>query len=112
MRQRLYEAMMDLGARAGCHQLPERSFFFKGRQFPVCARCTGVLLGQLAGMAAYFVHPLTGNQIAVLCLVMLADWALQAAGIRESTNVRRLLTGGLCGFGLGELYIMLLLRFV
>lgn len=25
----------------GCHRRPERSFFYKGRQFPICARCTG-----------------------------------------------------------------------
>ena len=29
----------------GCHQMPERSFFFKGYQFPVCARCTGMIVG-------------------------------------------------------------------
>ena len=29
----------------GCHCRPDRSFFFRGRQFPVCARCTGMLLG-------------------------------------------------------------------
>ncbi|MBQ7242777.1 MAG: DUF2085 domain-containing protein [Bacilli bacterium] len=27
------------------HQLPNRSFFFHGRQFPLCARCSGILLG-------------------------------------------------------------------
>lgn len=26
--------------------MPERSFFYKGEQFPVCARCTGAALGQ------------------------------------------------------------------
>ncbi|MBQ3473297.1 MAG: DUF2085 domain-containing protein, partial [Methanobrevibacter sp.] len=24
-----------------CHRMHERSFFIKGHQFPVCARCTG-----------------------------------------------------------------------
>ena len=27
-----------------CHQKPERSFFWDGHQFPVCARCTGLYL--------------------------------------------------------------------
>lgn len=31
-----------------CHRLPQRSFFWKGRQFPVCARCTGIHIGYLS----------------------------------------------------------------
>ena len=31
----------------GCHQLPERSFFFKGYQLPICARCLGIILGYI-----------------------------------------------------------------
>src|SRR4051812_167741 len=27
-----------------CHQRPDRSFFWQGHQFPVCARCTGIYL--------------------------------------------------------------------
>jgi uncharacterized membrane protein len=37
-----------------CHQLPERSFFFDGRQLPVCARCTGLYLSGVAGLAAWW----------------------------------------------------------
>jgi uncharacterized membrane protein len=36
-----------------CHQLPERSFFFDGRQLPVCARCTGLYLSGAAGLVAW-----------------------------------------------------------
>ncbi len=28
-----------------CHRLPEHSFFFGGRQSPLCARCTGTYIG-------------------------------------------------------------------
>ena len=31
-----------------CHRKPERSFFWRGKQFPVCARCTGIHLGYLS----------------------------------------------------------------
>ena len=34
----------------GCHARPDRSFFFRGRQFPICARCTGELVGMLIGI--------------------------------------------------------------
>lgn len=37
-----------------CHQLPERSFFLDGRQLPVCARCTGLYLSGVAGLAAWW----------------------------------------------------------
>ncbi|MBS5794738.1 MAG: DUF2085 domain-containing protein [Clostridiales bacterium] len=26
------------------HQIPERSFFIKGYQMPICARCVGVII--------------------------------------------------------------------
>jgi hypothetical protein len=31
-----------------CHRLPERSFSVAGRQFHICARCTGVVVGLVA----------------------------------------------------------------
>lgn len=36
-----------------CHQLPERSFHVAGMQFPVCARCTGLYLGGIVGVALW-----------------------------------------------------------
>ena len=35
-----------------CHRIPERSFFFRGHQFPVCARCTGFYIS----LAIYFIY--------------------------------------------------------
>jgi uncharacterized membrane protein len=32
-----------------CHQIPERSFHLHGQQLPLCARCTGIYMGALAG---------------------------------------------------------------
>jgi len=34
-----------------CHQRPERSFHLWAAQLPVCARCTGIYLGAVLGLA-------------------------------------------------------------
>jgi uncharacterized membrane protein len=36
-----------------CHQLPERSFFFRGFPLAVCGRCLGIYLGFSAGTILY-----------------------------------------------------------
>lgn len=89
-----------LGRASGCHQMPERSIFFRGKQFPVCARCTGVYIGELLALLSvkWFRPPLW--VVPLFCAVMLVDWGIQALKWRESTNIRRLITGLLCGYGL------------
>ena len=44
---KIWIKLMNLGDKIGCHQISERSFFIKGYQFPVCARCTGVFFGEI-----------------------------------------------------------------
>ena len=47
MNDKQWIRLMELGEMLGCHQMPERSFFIKGFQFPVCARCIGVILSAI-----------------------------------------------------------------
>lgn len=96
--------LMELGERLGCHQMPDRSFFIKGWQFPVCARCTGVIIGQAAGTAVCLRKKIPLYISAICCEITLLDWSLQQAGIKQSTNLRRLVTGILGGFGLTAVY--------
>lgn len=99
-RDELWIKAMSLGAAAGCHQMPERSFFIGGYQMPVCARCTGVFLGQCAAFAVLICRKrVPAWAAAVLLLTMGADWFVQYIGLRESTNPRRLVTGVLGGMG-------------
>lgn len=112
MNNQQYQSLMELGARMGCHQMPERSFFIKGFQFPVCARCTGVILGQIIGFCCYFAFELPFVWTYIFCGVMFLDWLVQKVELWESTNLRRLLTGLLCGFALGQFYLRILMRFV
>ena len=70
--------LMNLGHRLGCHQMEERSFHFKGYQFPVCARCTGVFLGEIIAIVLL----LLGIKINIfmsiaLLLIMGFDWFIQ-----------------------------------
>lgn len=104
----LWLKAMEYGARCGCHQRADRSFFIEQWQFPVCARCTGVMIGHIIGFPLGMKSRVSPWAAACLCEVMLADWVLQAVGIRESTNGRRLVTGIVGGIGTAVLYAMTL----
>jgi uncharacterized membrane protein len=78
-----------------CHQLPERSFSFRSRQVPLCARCLGIYLGALA-------IPLYACDLriaAALIALMIIDGGTQALGLRVSKNWIRFASG--IGFSLG-----------
>ena len=96
---------MRLGECLGCHQMPERSFFYKGYQFPVCARCTGVILSSVTAFFVFLKKKLSVFFCLLLSGIMFLDWFLQYKGIRESTNPRRLITGLLGGFGYSTLHL-------
>ena len=93
-----------------CHCDPRRSFFYKGKQFPVCARCTGILFGYLVGiLAAVTTHLAYRGWIPLAVLPMALDGGLQALWGKESTNLRRLFTGVLGGVGI--VYLLVNLHF-
>jgi uncharacterized membrane protein len=102
---RVWELAMKVGNFCGCHQRADRSFFFRGYQFPVCARCFGLWCGYIIGLFAYkFYRP-----IYILCiglmLIMLIDWLVQYLEVLMSNNIRRFTTGMLCGYGFINLLI-------
>lgn len=81
-----------------CHRMPERSFFIKGYQFPVCARCTGILVGYIIGIIYIILCNKLGYTIELLLMLpMLIDGIGQYRGYFVSTNIRRLITGILAG---------------
>lgn len=107
----IYNTLWNIGNTSGCHQIPERSFFLKGRQFPVCARCTGAFIGYVLGgiMYPFFIAPLWLD--LSFCFLLFFDWLIQRLGLLQSTNVRRLATGIICGFALMQMYIRLFALF-
>ena len=83
-----------------CHRMPERSFFYKGKQFPVCARCTGFYAGYFAlPLFTFAIWEPTFLWIGLLMVPALIDGLTQAYMNRESTNWLRFATGILAGAG-------------
>lgn len=84
-----------------CHQLPARSFFLAGRQFPVCARCSGLYAGVVLGVMAWWIwrrlRPgphvvdarLARNAFLVVLLPTAISWASGELGLWDGSNVTR-----------------------
>ena len=84
----------------GCHQIPERSYFVAGYQFPVCARCTGVALGYITGIVCLVLRKKLSSKMAgLLILPMSIDGGVQYVTSYESENDRRTITGFFAGIG-------------
>lgn len=103
----IHSALMKLGAMSGCHQMPERSFFIKGYQFPLCARCTGILIGELLAILLWFYYHLPCIIAVALILPMACDGIIQYMLFVMSNNRRRFITGLFAGYGLMTSYIHL-----
>ena len=91
-----------------CHRMPERSFFIKGHQFPVCARCTGFYITlMLYFIYTYFFFVEYTPILIVLAILFLipyfSDGLTQLLTNRQSNNKLRFFTGLMGGLGLGIL---------
>jgi len=98
-KTKIWLMLMKLGALT-CHQMYERSFSYKGYQFPVCARCTGIFVGNVIGIVLYIINvKISITTGLALILIMAIDGLLQLFKIKASTNKRRFITGILAGVG-------------
>jgi uncharacterized membrane protein len=105
---------------AVCHRIDIRSFHLGSRALPLCARCSGMYLGALVGMAGLtglgrlrhgrFPHP----TLLAMFGLFAAAWAIDgvnsyltlipgAPHAYEPNNTLRLITGTLMGLTLGML---------
>ena len=103
---KIYYMLFNAAQKAGGHQLARRSFFYRGYQFPMCARCTDVLIGYLLGIPLFYTYFCNYSFYVILCATMFLDWYLQNRRIKESTNLRRLVTGIMGGWGTISLTII------
>lgn len=85
-----------------CHQLPERSFFVEGHQLPVCARCTGLYLGGVVGLVAWWggrfaglwrPRPLPPRRVLMMLALMgvptVVSYTSGVLGIWDGSNATR-----------------------
>jgi uncharacterized membrane protein len=84
-----------------CHRIPSRSFFFKGKPFPICARCTGITIGYIIGIGIAAFYGIVGLLVSALLVIPTTlDGAIPLFGRYESTNLRRFVTGLMAGAGI------------
>jgi uncharacterized membrane protein len=82
-----------LGKVTHCHQLSTRSFFWKGRQFHVCARCTGIIIGIVFSPLIFLLQMDILIFFSVSLLILGVDGITQLWKWRESNNTLRFITG-------------------
>ena len=88
-----------------CHRIPERSFFIKGHQFPVCARCTGFYTGLVVFLIYNYFYGIDYSlNLFIASIILLIPAAIdgftQLFELRESNNNLRFITGFIGGIGL------------
>ena len=89
--------------------MPERSFFYKGYQFPICARCTGILLGYICAFVFLLLNIHINIYLSLILIVPMAlDGTIQFFTSYESNNIKRLFSGFLAGIG----FIWILLNII
>lgn len=94
-----YEQIFSLCGHV-CHQQPERSFFLNGLQLPLCARCTGIYAGLIAGAIAGFFPSGSYRMPAILVIGVIGLNALTLVTPFDSNELRYflgLILGTLCG---------------
>lgn len=89
----------------GCHCRKERSFHFRGVQFPICARCTGELIGMVIFFCSCAWYRPDLEVALLLMIPLVADGFLQFLTSYESTNGRRFVTGLLFGYAFACLFV-------
>lgn len=90
-----------------CHQLAGRSFHIAGAVLPVCARCTGLYLGFLAGSLGLIAFPLRARRRAfdpppaamllAAAIPSLVEGVGEISGLWTGSALARCLTGALFG---------------
>ncbi len=103
----IFEQVLSFLGSIICHQIPERTIFVSGVPLPLCARDTGIYTGVFVSLCFIVIRkrwnsdkPVKLTHALVLCLMtlpMMYDGVSSYLGFRESSNLIRVITGGLFG---------------
>ena len=96
----LASAVIYKGFSAVCHQTPERSFYFHGRQMGVCSRCASIYAGFIIGLLLYpFLRDLCPPRwiLTSAAVPTAIDFTGGVLGLFANTFLSRALTGVLFG---------------
>ena len=90
--------------RIFCHGIPRRCLTLWNVPMPICARCTAIYGGALAGLVLMRLLPPMRERAARIVMMAMAtplaiDGLTQLTTLRESTNTLRIVTGILGGIG-------------
>lgn len=83
----------------GCHCRSDRSLYYRGKQFPICARCTGELIGILVSFILFWFWRPNLTSAIILLIPLIIDGFVQRLTSYESNNFKRMITGFLFGIG-------------
>jgi uncharacterized membrane protein len=96
IREFLIKVFVDniyLHSFISCHRLPERSFFIQGRQFHICARCTGLLVGTVVSVLLIPAKNYVWFLFPIFLIILVVDGVTQKIRLRQSNNLLRFSTG-------------------
>ncbi|MEK6299288.1 MAG: DUF2085 domain-containing protein [Acidobacteriota bacterium] len=103
MRNRLHY----FGVAPLCNLRPDRALRVGRFVLPLCARCSGVVVGACVsgGLASsdFLARGLPIYIVILMIMPLAADGLLQYFGLARSTNPRRFVTGVLFGVAVGSL---------
>ncbi len=103
--------LMNFGKACGCHQMKERSFTFRGKQFFLCARCTGIFIGQIFIAPLFYILSLHFGYYTILFAIpMIIDGVFQVLTKYRSNNLKRLITGLFAGYGIATVIIKIIIN--
>lgn len=90
-----------------CHKQEDRSIYIRNQALPICARCTGVLLG-IFTLPLFHMGILNHSIYIMLILAAPAtlDATTQYMQWRVSNNLLRIITGFLLGSALAVLVVI------